>query len=476
MKKLILMLLLLSVLVSEAQTTANSSAGLISDIQKLLDKNNKAYNPKLAFSICAKVALQGDAEAMSVLGTFYNDGIGTNIDKAVAFNWFTQAANKGSVKAWYNLGLMYKNGSGTDQDYEKAYSCFSKGTALNRPMCFYEQGYMLYKGLGCTQSYKKAFPLFQKAAAQNIDGGMYFLGLCYRNGYGVKANTDSAKYWLSKAANKKYNRAIQELATSRAENIDMVGVINLQPATPGETEKNVINDYPKVKHNLPAEDISGDYVGYAVKFDWSGKHIIGKSALKLTLKHEENTLRGKWVEDDSLSTSVSAQINSDGIVFNKTGYKLHDHYNTKSPNNLEFKNAQLQLMKNGDTVFINGNLQLYSDKHKEPEKPMYIMLTRVSKSSGNENNFSSKADSVHFIVFPNPFTSNLQVRYTLKHPALVSLLVSNLLNAGIIYKSAAQLMSAGEHTSTFVINGQPGTYVVTLNYGKQVKSVIVLKR
>ncbi len=88
----------------------------------------------------------------------------------------------------------------------------------------------------------------------------------------------------------------------------------------------------------------------------------------------------------------------------------------------------------------------------------------------------SKTDSVNFVVYPNPFSNTLNVKYNLKTACSVRLVVSNLLNATTAYKSDAQQLSAGEHTNTIQINTAPGTYVVTLYYGNQTKSGIVIKQ
>ncbi len=88
----------------------------------------------------------------------------------------------------------------------------------------------------------------------------------------------------------------------------------------------------------------------------------------------------------------------------------------------------------------------------------------------------AKADSVSFVTYPNPFTSTLNVKYNLKTDCSVKLTVANLLSGTIVYKSEPQQLSAGEHTNTLQINSAPGTYVVTLSYGNQTKSAIVIKQ
>src|SRR5690606_26733705 len=114
---------------------------------------------------------------------------------------------------------------------------------------------------------------------------MYFLGLCYRNGYGTAVNIDSARYWLGKAAKYKLSWAIQELETITAENIGIKEVPKLEDVT--LSQGNIIDakkGYKKVSHYVPGGKAEGEYAGYAIRFDWSGKHIIAIPELKMKLK------------------------------------------------------------------------------------------------------------------------------------------------------------------------------------------------
>ena len=477
MKRKLLWILLLSTILAKAQTSTNSMVATMKQARTLLKNNTLLYNPQKAFSLFMVCAQQGNGEAMNALGLMYERGLGTATDEKEAIKWLEKSANKGYANAWFNLGSIYKTGIFVDQNFTKAYQCFEQGANLNSGMGYYGQGFMLYKGLGCKQSYQQAVQIFTKGIYVNDPGCMYMLGLCYRNGYGVAINTDSAKYWLKRSSEKGYDYAKEELASSQPENIDILNASTMQPfvAVPAQS-KNIKDGYQLVKQYLPENDISGKYVGYAIKFDWSGKHVIGVSTVTLDLKNTDKTLTGEWIEDNNLSTLVDAHLADSAVVFNNTKYSKNDHYNTKSPNDLEFKNAHLQLIKNADTVFIGGSLQLWSTRHKEPEKPTYIMLTRTNTGFYNTVSNTNKTDSVKFIAYPNPFTNILEVNYTLKKASSVRITVTNLLNATVAYKGEQQSLSEGNHDEKIEIKGLPGTYIVTLNYGDQIKSVIVFKQ
>ncbi len=60
-----------------------------------------------------------------------------------------------------------------------------------------------------------------------------------------------------------------------------------------------IKEFKESVPNLGNKDISGQYEGLLIKYDWSGKHIIGQSKISLFLKKENDRITGLWVENDT---------------------------------------------------------------------------------------------------------------------------------------------------------------------------------
>ena len=479
MKKItILLWLLFAAIIAEAQTASVTDSMLLANARSLANKNSKNYNPAQAATLFTTLANKGNAQAMNALGLLYTNGIGIDVDEKEGFAWCERAAKAGYARAWYNLGAMYKSGIGVEQDFNKAYTSFDQGAKLKDAYSIYGKGYCLYEGLGCKQDYSQAFLLFVRGASMKDVASMYMLGICFRNGYGTTADTAKARYWLTRAADKKYRFAIDELARPLPENTDMVktdlnpGSTNVQPNATIATTK---GPYHKIVHNVQGNDISGTYTGYQLKFDWSGKHIINYSALKVDLKQRGKNVSGQWIEGDSPATSIEAQLTDTGLVFANSQYNRKDHYNTNSPNQLQFRNGQLQWAKSGDTVYLSGNIQLYSSKQKELDKPTFIMLIKGIASNTTVNSSMTKADSVHFIAYPNPFTNVVNIKYTLKKDCNVSIVVSRLQDANIVYKTGGQLLKAGEHSNSMYLNTMPGVYVITLIYGDRIKSAMIIK-
>ena len=60
-------------------------------------------------------------------------------------------------------------------------------------------GFLYHYGLGTPVDNKKAFKYFDKAASQGLSQAEYHLGIHYRDGRGVRKNSDIANYWFRKA-------------------------------------------------------------------------------------------------------------------------------------------------------------------------------------------------------------------------------------------------------------------------------------
>jgi hypothetical protein len=368
MKKIIFIVLLFLVTTARSQKVDS----LMGIAQQYLSGLMKPYEPKKAFEIFTQCANLGNAKAMNALGVQYKLGLGIDTNNIQAFNWFQKSAATGYAAAWYNLGMMYKQGNGCTLNYANAYTCFKKAADMQDGGGIYAQGYMLYKGFGCTQDYKKAIALFKKGIAVNKASCMYLLGLCFRNGYGIAANADSAKYWLNKSASFGYQFALDELATKEPENSYNPNLL-IEKVRAIETSafKNTsFNQYRKVEQSISLSDIEGIYSGYLIKYDWSGEHIIAVNKLNITLTYAANKLTGLWVEDDSLSVVLNASIKPKFLTFENSQYSKIDHYNIV-PERLNFEKAILGLIHDKDSVYLTGNVQLYSPERKEPERPLY---------------------------------------------------------------------------------------------------------
>ena len=487
------LLLLFFVKVGYSQIVYNSSINAILKMaQNYATPSHPLYNPAKALEIFTKGVEQGNARAMNGLGMLYNKGIGVEENHVQALQWFEKAAAKGYSAALYNAALMHKDGNGTTQDFKRAYEYYSQSAARGFTSGLYGQGYMLYKGLGVAQDYIKAFTLFKKGALLGSTGSMYMLGLCYRNGYGTALNIDSARYWLKKVAAKGDKRAIAELEEPEAENSFEKKSSNYKKDK-AATKPNILAEektYRKIEQRTSETEMEGTYTGYIIRYDWSGKHVINKSQLTLKLIRMNNQLNGEWEEEDGNTTSFQARLTDSALIFNNSIINRKDHYHPDKKILFEFKDAHLQLVKNSDSVYLAGNLQLYSIEHREPERPMYISLVRKEERKGIP--ISNKTEKLQlreevpvsvlpppviskFLAYPNPFEKNFTVSFTLLQESNVEAILTDM-SGRIIFQEKWIKQAAGQITKDITVELPAGTYILKLNYQRQAIKTVLIKQ
>jgi uncharacterized protein len=120
------------------------------------------------------LALKGDAEAQSILGTMYANGQGVPVNNKKAVDWTRKAAEKGFANAQYNLGIMYDTGTGVSKDG------------------------------------KEAAKWYRKAAEQKVIEAQFNLGMMYEEGQGVKKDLVQAYVWITLAADAGDERAMKK--------------------------------------------------------------------------------------------------------------------------------------------------------------------------------------------------------------------------------------------------------------------------
>lgn len=452
--------------------------------KKKLDINHPSYNPVQAFAEFTALAGRGNAIAMNALGMLYMQGLGVAQDDQQAISWFEKAALAGYPKAWYNWGTMYKNGDGTAQDFAKALEIFKRGAEKGSSNSMYAAGFMLYKGLGCQQDYTTAVKLFKQGAVKKSLGAMYMMGLCYRNGYGTAVNTDSARYWLSKSYTGGYQQAKTELLSTDAENLETaIPVASIgnksrkqssvqSAASIGKAKQTFV----RVRQQIPQENISGTYKGYIIRYDWSGQHIISKSELKLNLNHTKGMLSGKWTEADTLDIPIQAMFTDSSLVFNATQYQRTDHYSPNNPLLYQFKDAHLQLIKSANSVFIAGDLTLWSISKREPEPPVYISLVRQQQNTTLEAlpTNTHTLQEANLVVYPNPFESTITVNFFSHETVSANIQLADM-NGKVLYHKKLQLQQ-GQQSHVINTSVVPGAYILKLSWPGFEKTTVVIKK
>jgi uncharacterized protein len=383
----------------------------------------------------------------------------------------TDSATNVQSSIYYKLGLQFKDGNGVNIDYKQAVAYFTKATELGDAQSIYALAYMHYKGLGCNQDYALASKLFATGAFMGKDNSMYFYGLCWRNGYGVIKDEDSAKYWLQKSADLGYAQALKELRMAAGENSNDSAKRLLTSINNAAIPKNrVLNQYQKIENHLPAaEIIAGYYKGYIIQYDWSGKNAVSSKKLSLNLSGNRNNVEGWWKEEGIDSFKLKAVLKTDSVTFSKTTYKRTDHYSPDTAVTYTFQNAKLNLVQKGDTVFLAGTIEMFSPERKEPSKPLFVVLARIDPS------INDKKAMTGLTVTPNPFGATLNVEFTLPESTGVEVQLLTM-DGTIVYRNNAGTLEKGHYVLLLHPAGiAAGTYIVKIYYGSRSTNIKVIK-
>lgn len=306
------------------------------------------------------------------LGLAYLDGIGvaSDVDKAVTL--LEKAGQAGYDRAYNVLGNMYKQGgNGVRQDFRKAYRYYCTGAERGHNMCIYYKGLMQYKGLGCQQDYKEAAMTFLTSANDRDANSLYMLGLCSRNGYGLAKDSAAALFCLQRAARMHCPEASEELMRPHEETY----MHDVYATAPGYSY--IPDSLPDVRPSAVAVDLpAGDYRGFIVTYDWSGKYILDERPFAMTLNGVTGGgLSGTLTVGDE-SAKFCGTLSGGRLVFTEGGLTMPDRYVRGGKQYYDFGDIALEAFDGK----VRGRLSLKSRSRKEPGNPMYFEL--VGNASG----------------------------------------------------------------------------------------------
>lgn len=419
------------------------------------------YSKEEAVTILHEIAEQDSMPyAMNALGLIYIKGTGVKKNMKEGLHWLEEAGKHGMADAYHDIGAVYKEGrSGIKQDLVKAYVTFLEGARLGSRKCTYDAGYMLYKGLGCEQSYAKSMEMFEIAAQRGHSGAMYMLGLCYRNGYGTEQNEEKGLELLNKAAVRGFKTARDELTRSHPENFlhytlasddDSVTIpLSMPEICTGINDTSLLN---------------GDYTGYLIVYDWSGKFILREKPIRMSVKRTGSEASGNiYVEDYDIP--FRADVQDDGTLKFKDSYaKLKERYTKNGKVNYRLDYAKLDIWKDS----VRGELSLFSQSHREPEKPMYIQLKKLNSSN------ATTSDSNHISVSPNPFSSVIKVAIELETSCNVTTRIFD--KYGIVaYQQDMGHVEKGKQEFVMSPKLEKGYYILNITAGKHVLRTVIIK-
>ncbi|GAA6171999.1 hypothetical protein NBRC116592_16690 [Colwellia sp. KU-HH00111] len=186
-----------------------------------------------------RLATNGHAEAMSILGDWYElgDGVSKDLHKAHdlyltsaklgnvsgtlrlksihtredfsaqnherLFNLMSQAMLYDGYQASYvikELASFYEEGVSKEVDFEKAVELYRSAAAKGSKFSYFPLGGLYFDGRGVEKDIAQAFKWYQKAAEQGDVDGQLMLGKMYASGTGVEKDLTKAFQWYQKAA------------------------------------------------------------------------------------------------------------------------------------------------------------------------------------------------------------------------------------------------------------------------------------
>jgi hypothetical protein len=461
---LLIILFPFNILLSQIKAVPERDKG-IKTAYRYLNGAGVELNYEKAYKIFAFYAKQGDAEAINALGMMYKRGLGVRQNEANAFKLFVKSANKGYPKAAFNLGLMYKFGYHVTQSQDSSVYWIEKAQAMGFKGTEYNLGYAYYKGQGKKQDYKKAVSYFKSGAEKGDASSMFNLGYCYYKGRGVERNPELGKYWIEKAGEKGLSRAIDFISKNDSKSFGEAKK-KLKSATLEPINAFIPLKYKTVKNSVSNSNITGEWEGKIINYDWSGEEIESETPIRLTLQSIGDGIDGLWVENETAPVRIEAQMLDSIWVFNNTRL-----YENQRP--LDMTDAQFKLEKINGKEYLCGNIKFYSETTKEFSTPSYVVLERkasqvITEISNNEQ----------VVISPNPFDTYVNVTMQLERAQNISIIVYDM-QGRKVYKEIPKHFEIGNNSVTINLSLSRltnGNYIMKIVGETINKSSIIIKQ
>ncbi|MCL2416460.1 MAG: T9SS type A sorting domain-containing protein [Bacteroidales bacterium] len=382
-------------------------------------------------------------------------------------------------KSAYSLARMYRLGLGVEQNFETAFRYLKKAAESGHPQTLYGVGFFYYRGLGVEQSYSKAIEYFRAAASQQHGMSAFMLGLIYRNGYGVERDIAQGNFWLEKARMLGNTRAEAELLADSFER-PLNFVRNTNTSVLLREKRTEVHE--KVNHSVNSRtDISGNYTGILITYDWSGRYPLKENFLDVTFQQNGSDVLVRWIQEGATEVVATATLTDYGLIFNDGSYYKHDHFRRQRPRKWNFVKAAFTDVNQGGTVFLYGNLHLYSPETRKPGRPMSFVLQsqqpRIAfvdvPAFSIDNALSLNTDLV--LVYPNPFTDHLNVSFSLEREVNCEITIYSIIGRLLHRERLGKLSSGIHHYQINTGHYALGNYILRLTCGECSYSHIVIR-
>lgn len=407
----------------------------------------KAYNfiiinkEKEAFELINQNANIDNPQIINFKGICFMNGWGItqNMDSAIIN--FEIAAIHGYSEAILNIESIYLDKNNKNKDFNKLFLFLDKGKKYDNPVINFKIGYYYYKGIGVTQSYEDAVIYFRKASIKGDINADYFLGICYKNGYGVEKNIAESNRYLQKSFENGSFYAYEELYDSYAEN-------EVAEIYRDNIKKNVKKRSPGYNNNS-----SGIYKGYINVFDFSKKYILKTFDIKGIFELEEDKMELEFLDDAGEVLNIKhVKVSNNTTILPKTKITIKDHFYKNKLLNLNIDS--ITMIDSEFTNNIEGQFHV-SNNNQEAYKPLFF---RLIKHDNNADVLDKEIEDIR--ILPNPIEEDLNIHLNLYNSENVSLIISKS-NGEIVFKENKILM-AGNNLITHKLEISSGIYILNI--------------
>ncbi|RHZ75050.1 hypothetical protein Glove_217g5 [Diversispora epigaea] len=197
----------------------HNSSNQMLDVQPIMIKNYIREHKKNPVEIFYEIIRHPSYYWFtSLIGFFYQNGIGTVVDNQMAFNFFnlsvnkiidTFASNPSPLRKLYNLNKeictisladMYLYGQGVEKNTNKAFQIYSKAAEEGSYIALNCMAYCYEFGFGVEKNEEKAFELYLKSAEKGFLVAQFNVGKCYNDGTGISKDEAKVFQYFIKSA------------------------------------------------------------------------------------------------------------------------------------------------------------------------------------------------------------------------------------------------------------------------------------
>ena len=163
----------------------------------------KSGDFETAIEIFLPLAETSDAPSQEMLGLFFEQGLGVQIDYTKAFKWTQLAAQQGLPDAQNRLGGLYLRGLGVQENRREAMEWYKLASDQGNLAALTNQGviYLLSENL------EKAAEIYKLSASRGDTRAQFSLGVMYEKGIGLEQSNILAFMWYDLSSFQEYEAA-----------------------------------------------------------------------------------------------------------------------------------------------------------------------------------------------------------------------------------------------------------------------------